>query len=61
MKDISPAELGRLIQQGLHVTLATVNESAEFSRTPDGNSRIITFDLRLTNEQVFTVRVEEAH
>jgi hypothetical protein len=54
---ISPAELAQMMQRDM----ATSHNGAEFSRTPAGNSRMVSFDVRLPNGQVFTVRVEEAY
>lgn len=55
--DISPANLAKMIQEDVATSHPTSN--IEFSRTPEGNSRIVAFDMRLPNGQVFTVRIEE--
>lgn len=60
MNEISSAELAQWIQRGLHIKAAAVGESVDFNRVPVyTGSRFVTFSVRLPNEQVFVITIEE--
>lgn len=53
--EVSPARVAQMIQERVHAG----HEHIEFDRVPESNSRIVSFDMRLPNGQIFTVRIEE--
>lgn len=57
MFEVSPAKVAQMVQEQVHAGY----DKIEFSRTPEGNSRIVSFDMRLPNGQTFIVRIEESY
>jgi hypothetical protein len=55
--DTSPARVAAMIKDRVTAEYNKI----EFGRMPEGNSRIVAFDMRLPNGQIFTVRIEEQY